>query len=73
MSRPKKKSTSTLVKLGPALDRAMMALGNRNAMSYSATVRLLVMLGCRSLTAYNQNGSYKGRFAPDGMGGGRFQ
>jgi hypothetical protein len=60
--RPKKKSVSTLVKLGPALDRAVLALGHRNAMSYAQTVRLLVMLGVRALI---RSGTFQGWTLPE--------
>jgi hypothetical protein len=63
MSRPKKKkSDSTLVKLGPRLDEAVTALGNRNMMSYASTVRLLCMLGSRALI---RSGTYQGWTLPE--------
>lgn len=62
MSKPKNKSISTLVRLGPALDTAVTILGHRNSMSYAACVRLLVMLGCRALI---KSGTFQGWVVPE--------
>lgn len=64
VSKPKTKSTSTLVRLGPALDTAVSILGHRNSMSYAATVRLLCMLGARSLI---RSGTLQGWVVPEDL------
>jgi hypothetical protein len=66
MSKPKKsrKSEHTLVRLGPKLDQVVQILGNQNSMSYSATVRLLVILGTRGLI---KSGTFQGWVVPEGL------
>ena len=64
MPKPKKdkKSTHTLVRLGPKLDAAVTVLGAQNTMSYAATVRMLVLLGVRGLI---RSGTFQGWIIPE--------
>jgi hypothetical protein len=66
MSKPKKnqKSEHTLVRLGPKLDCVVQILGHHNSMSYAGTVRMLCILGVRSLI---RSGTFQGWIIPEGL------
>ena len=62
--RRAKKSTHTLVRLGPKLDQIVQILGDQNSMSYAATVRMVVLLGVRGLI---KSGTFQGWVIPEGL------